>query len=317
VPLLHVCGSIDPLLARCSSAIEGIYHQFGGRISVMIKEGAALHPHSLRDPAPIADFITKSAVPASAVPPSYVGGRASRTSFYGRESSYRYFPREANYITCRGPAFTDCYDRYSFTLGGVEGAVVVIVPKRPAPGTPWVFRADLASPESSVDLALLAKGFHIVTGPVPYNADGPSLPHWNAVYELLTGNGFSEKPVLAGAGGAAGEAYAWAIANPGKVSCVYGENPVLRCSMTKSQPLDNLAPLAAAAVPLLHVCGASDPMLEAQTREAERRYAQLGGAMSVIIRPGEGHHPTWPRDPGAVVEFIARHQEPKAKPGPP
>jgi hypothetical protein len=31
--------------------------------------------------------------------------------------------------------------------------------------------------------------------------------------------------VLAGAGGAAGEAYAWAIENPEKVSCIYAENP--------------------------------------------------------------------------------------------
>ena len=124
-----------------------------------------------------------------------------------------------------------------------------------------MFRADYVSRDSVVDLALLADGFHIVTGPVPYNADGPSLQSWNAVYKLLTDHGFSKKPVLEGAGGAAGEAYAWAIANPDKVSCIYGENPVLRCTMTKAQPLDNLAALAKAGVPLLHVCGSLDPML--------------------------------------------------------
>ena len=32
-------GGIDPLLGRYSSTIEGIYHEFGRRISVMIKEG--------------------------------------------------------------------------------------------------------------------------------------------------------------------------------------------------------------------------------------------------------------------------------------
>jgi hypothetical protein len=235
VPLLHVCGSIDPLLARSSSAIENIYQQFGGRISVMIKEGAGHHPHSLRDPGPIADFISQSIQPVATSPPAYMGGRVSRASFHSHENSYRYFPKEANYITCRGPWFTECYDRYSFTLGGVEGATTVIVPKKPAPGKPWVFRADLVASDSVVDLALLANGFQVVTGPVPYNGDGPSLQHWNAVYKLLTDNGFSRKPVLEGAGGAAGEAYAWAIANPDKVSCVYGENPVLRCTMTKPQ----------------------------------------------------------------------------------
>ena len=50
VPILHVCGSIDPLLYRFSLPIENIYQQYGGRISTMIKDGFAHHPHSLRDP---------------------------------------------------------------------------------------------------------------------------------------------------------------------------------------------------------------------------------------------------------------------------
>src|SRR6266542_3236907 len=57
VPVLQVCGSIDPMLGQYTSAIEGIYQQFGGRISTMVKEGYAHHPHSLRNPKPIADFI--------------------------------------------------------------------------------------------------------------------------------------------------------------------------------------------------------------------------------------------------------------------
>jgi pimeloyl-ACP methyl ester carboxylesterase len=310
VPILHVCGSIDPLLARSSSAIESIYQQFGARISVMIKEGAGHHPHSLRDPGPIADFISQNVQPVAVSPPSYMGGRVSWTSFHSHENSYRYFTKESNYITCRGPWFTECYERYSFTIGGVEGAITVIVPKKAAPGKPWVFRADLVTPESAVDLALLANGFHIVTGPVPYNGDGPSLQHWNAVYKLLTESGFSRKPVMAGAGGAAGEAYAWAIANPDKVSCVYGENPVLRCTMTKAQPIDNLGSLARAGVPLLHACGSLDPMFEGQTREAEKRYKGLGGSMTVLVREGEGHYPTAPKDPKPVVDFIIGRQGP-------
>lgn len=174
-----------------------------------------------------------------------------------------------------------------------------------------MFRADYVSPAAVVDLALLAEGYHIVTGPVPYNADGPSLQGWNAVYKLLTDQGFSRKPVLEGAGGAAGEAYAWAIANPDKVACVYGENPVLRCTMTKAQPLDNLAALAKAGVPLLHVCGGLDPMLDGQTRMAEKHYKELGGSMKVIIQEGVGHYPTAPKDPKPVVDFILALREAK------
>ena len=159
----------------------------------MIKEGAGHHPHSLRDPRPIADFISQHVQPVASQSAAVPGGRISRSSFYGRENAYRYFPKEGIYITCRGPWFSPSFDRYSFDLRGVEGSINVIVPKTIAAGKPWVFRADHVDRDAAVDLALLEQGFHIVTGPVPYNADGPSLESWNAVYDLLTGHGFSRE----------------------------------------------------------------------------------------------------------------------------
>src|SRR5207245_1273238 len=106
---------------------------------------------------------------------------------------------------------------------------------------------------------------------------GPVREQWDVTYKLLIGHGFSKKPVLEGTGSAAGEAYAWAIENPDKVSCIYGENPVLRSLMSKNRPAENLAPLAKAHVPLLHVCGSLDPWLKDQTRVVEKRYQELGG----------------------------------------
>jgi len=55
-----VCGSIDPILGKFGLPIESIYQQLGGRISVMIKEGRGHHPHSLRDPKPIADLLSRA-----------------------------------------------------------------------------------------------------------------------------------------------------------------------------------------------------------------------------------------------------------------
>jgi hypothetical protein len=49
------------------------YQQLGGRISVLIKDGAAHHPHSPRDPKPIGDFIEASLKPAVTEPPAFVG----------------------------------------------------------------------------------------------------------------------------------------------------------------------------------------------------------------------------------------------------
>lgn len=308
VPLLHVCGSLDPILGNHTLVVESIYQQLGGRISVMIKDGAAHHPHSLRDPKTIADFIETSLKPATANPPPFVGKTFTRSSFYGSASDYREVPSEKMFAACRGPWFAPCYDRYEFRLDGVRMPVNVIVPTTPALGKPWVFRGEFVTREADVDLSLLGRGFHIVTGPVPTDTDGPILQQWNAVYKLLADAGLSRKPVLAGAGGAAGEAYAWAIENPDKVSCVYAENPILRSRMSKPQPLDRLDALAKAGVPVLHVCGSRDPWLESQTRLLEKRYKELGGAVTVIVEEGKGHFPTSPRDLKPVVDFIVGHQ---------
>jgi len=200
--------------------------------------------------------------------------------------------------------FPGCYDRYEFNIQGVMGSVVLIEPKTAAPGRPWVFRVGFADRNAVVDQALLAKGFSIVTGPASFNSDSMRLDDWNATYRLFADNGFSKKPVLEGAGGAAGEAYGWAINNPDKVSCIYGENPVMRTSFSRAQPLDNLGSLAKAGIPLLHVCGSLDPGLTEYTNVVKKRYKELGGRMTVIVKEGEGHYPTAPRDPKPVVDFI-------------
>lgn len=308
VPLLHVCGSLDPILGNHTLVAESVYQQLGGRISVMIKDGAAHHPHSLRDPRPIADFIEASQKPVVAEPPPFVGKTFTKSSFYSSASDYREVPGEKTFAAFRGPWFSPTYDRYEFRPDGIRMPIAVIAPKAPAPGKPWVFRGDFVTRDAAVDLALLASGFHIVTGPVPTDAEGPVLQQWNAVYKLLTDAGLSKKPVLAGAGGAAGEAYAWAIENPDKASCIYAENPVLRSRMSKTQPLDRLAPLAKAGVQVLHVCGSRDPWLDSQTRVLEKRYKDLGGSVAVIVEEGKGHFPTSPRDVKPVVEFIVGRQ---------
>ena len=244
---------------------------------------------------------------ASETSPAFAGKQFTRSSFYGIENDYRDFPKEGTYITCRGPLFSDSYVRYEFKLDSTTGTVGVIAPMTAAPGKPWVFRADFVTRDAVVDLALLRKGFHIVTGPGPgASPTATDLERWNAVYQHLIAHGFSAKPVMEGAGRAAGEAYAWAIANPDKVSCIYGENPVLLStnSMSKTQPLDNLVPLATSGVHVLHVCGSLDPMLNSQTRVAEKRYQELGGQITVIIKEGVGHYPIAPKERQPVVDFI-------------
>lgn len=306
VPLFHVCGSIDPLLGRYSNAIESIYRELGGRISVMIKEGRGHHPHSLNDPTPLADFIAASVRSAAPPLPAFAGTHPTRTAFYSSESRYVEAPKEGTFLTCRGPAFFPCYGRYSFSLAGVEGAATVIAPESPAAGMPWVFRADPVGRDAAVDLALLSRGFHLVTGPVPYNKDGPVPAHWDKVYEHLVSLGFSRKPVLEGAGGAAREAYVWATANPDKVACIYAENPFLGAAHGETPLLERLPALASSGVPLLHVCGSLDPAFPTSTRAIEKQYRELGGRITLLVKEGHGHYPLAPTDVAPVIEFILR-----------
>jgi hypothetical protein len=286
--------------------MESMYQQLGGRISVMIKEGRGHHPHSLRDPKPIADFIEQSVNETKTTPPSFAGDKFWKNSYTVTTSSYQYFPSEETWITSRGPFFGGCYDRYQIELPKVEAFTTVIAPKVAAPGNPWVFRAGGVGPDAVVDQALLAKGYYIVTGAAPYNADGPVVAQWNIIYKHLTDHGFSSKPVMEGDGAAAGEAYAWAIANPDKVACIYAENPIMHSNLAKTQPLDNLEPLAKACVPLYHVCGQLDPGLAKNTQVVKKRYQKLGGKITVVIKKGEGHYPLAPQDPQPVVDFITR-----------
>jgi len=306
VPLMLVCGTIDPILLKYGMTIENIYQQFGGRVSVILKEGAGHHPHSLSDPTPMADFIERSVQETSPPTPDFVGSkRFARYSYYSLDNRYEKFAADGYYLIRRGPAFTPSYNRYEVSLGYAV-PVTVIVPKKEAPGRPWVLRAGFVARDAAVDQALLAAGFHIVVGPVGFNADGPTRADWDKLYAYMTDHGFSKKPVMEGEGGAAGAVYAWAIANPDKVSCIYAENPILRTGGIRTQPLDNLAPLAKAGVPILHVCGSLDPALDEQTRVAEKRYTELGGKITVLIRDSEGHFLAASRDVKPAIEFIVK-----------
>jgi pimeloyl-ACP methyl ester carboxylesterase len=304
VPILHVCGSIDPILGQYSTAYENIYKEFGGRISVMIKEGFAHHPHSLRDPKLIADFLEQSVYETLPPIPSFIKKYRGRVSYYSSASIYKYVPAEGTFATFRGPYFTGCYAQYEYNPGGVESFATVIVPNKPAPGNPWVYRSGFLKRDASVDQTLLAKGYYIVTGPVPYGVDGPTLKEWNTVYKSLINAGFSKKPIMQGEGEAAGEVIAWATENPDKVAAVYAENPILKTKlMSQTQPMDNLTALARAHVPIFFVSGKLDPSYTNETLATQKRYKQLGGKITVLTIP-DGEHYLIIKDTKPEVDFI-------------
>jgi pimeloyl-ACP methyl ester carboxylesterase len=308
VPLLHVVGTEDFVLPY-TMAVEKMYHQLGGSITVIMKEGHAHHPHSLMDPTPIADWIEQHMHPVEENRPAFADSTYTKTHYYSLESSYVYLKKEDTYATVRGPGYVPSYDRYTSPGTGNfhEDAMSIVVPQEPAPGKPWVFHPSFLEPDSAVALALLAKGYHIVLPPI--SGSGAVQEKWDEVYQRMVDSGFSKKVVMEGTGAKAGESYAWAIANPEKVSAIYARNPLLVSKMSKTPPIDNLAPLAKAGGPILHDCGSLDPWLKDQTRVVEKRYKELGGKITVLVTDGEGHFPLSRKDPTPVVDFILSHQQ--------
>lgn len=70
-------------------------------------------------------------------------------------------------------------------------------------------------------------------------------------------------------------------------------------------PVDTLAPLAKARVPIFAVVGAADEAvpLSENIDIVEKRYQALGGKIQVIRKPGGKHHPHSLPDPKPIVDF--------------
>lgn len=232
------------------------------------------------------------------------------------------------------------FDRYDFEVDGQP--VLVVVPREPAPGRPWVWHGEFFGHRPEPDIALLGRGFHIVHMKIPDQFGAPqAVSHWNAFYQDLTGkHGLAPKAALVGVSRGGLYCYNWAAANPEKVACIYGDAPV--CDLRSwplgkgkgtgnaneipkllkvygvstidellakaVSPIDQLEPLARAKVPLLHVYGDADTGVpwDENTGIVAERYRKLGGDITLIAKPGVGHvHGL--NDSTPIIEFIARH----------
>lgn len=232
------------------------------------------------------------------------------------------------------------YERRDFVVEG--RACLLIAPKEAAPGKPWIWRTEFFGHEPQGDLALLAKGFHVAYMDVQNMYGAPAaLDLMDKYYEHLTATrGLGKKPALEGFSRGGLFALNWAARRPERVACIYNDAPVCdfkswpggkgkgkgskgdwanvlkvyglteeQALAYKLNPVDNLAPLAKAKIPLLHICGDADDVvpLDENTRVVETRYKELGGDITVIVKPGVGHHPHSLKDPAPIVEFVLKH----------
>ncbi|MCD6303935.1 MAG: prolyl oligopeptidase family serine peptidase [Planctomycetes bacterium] len=82
VPLLHVCGDADGVVpyAENTAVLAERYRKLGGKIQVILKKGVGHHPHSLKDPAPIVEFILRHTIGSAAAGKAAAGKAAARGS---------------------------------------------------------------------------------------------------------------------------------------------------------------------------------------------------------------------------------------------
>jgi alpha-beta hydrolase superfamily lysophospholipase len=78
----------------------------------------------------------------------------------------------------------------------------------------------------------------------------------------------------------------------------------------RGNPIDILAPIAQAKIPILHLVGDADDVVpvDENTDVLKQRYEALGGRVHVIVKKGVGHHPHGLTDPKPVLDYIAAHR---------
>lgn len=249
------------------------------------------------------------------------------------------------------PKVVNGHTHHEFTFDGLP--CTIIVPQKALPGKPWIWKAEFLTCELATDLRLVDKGFFVVYLNTQNTFGCPdTMRRWEKLYELLTTqHGFNRRPALEGISRGGLSIYAWAALHPDRVTCIYGDNPVCdfkswpggkgkgpgskndwkklqndyhfaseeEALSYRGNPVDQLAKIAQAKIPVLHVCGDADEVVpyEENTAVLRKRFEQLGGSIQVIIKPGLKHHPHGLADnPQPIVDFLLRHAagiEPPAK----
>ena len=233
------------------------------------------------------------------------------------------------------------FKRHSFLFR--QKAACVVVPEHPLPGNPWIWRARFFGAFPPVDIELVRRGFHLAHVDVAnlYGAPRLLFPLWDAFYDyLLQDWHLAERMVLEGFSRGGLPIYNWANQYPQRVACLYADAPVCdirswpagkgrgngspddwaRCldayqigeedvDAFEENPFALLALIVKAEIPIIHVCGDADDgvPIEENTLLLKARLEELGGAMTLIVKEGVGHHPHSLDPPDDIVEFIMRH----------
>jgi hypothetical protein len=217
------------------------------------------------------------------------------------------------------------FDRYDFQVN--QKSCIIVVPKKPAAGNPWVWRTYFFDHKPYTDSILCSKGYYMGYIDLPNLYGCPTAVRgMDTLYNYLTATyGFSKKPVLIGVSRGGLYIYNWGRSNISKISCLYGDGACMdiiawpcacypeggtpspsdwtMCktvygfandSIAKAytgNPYQNMRPFADAKIPLIHVYGTADPAAipSLNVLRANDTLKKYNWQMVLIAKPGIGH----------------------------
>ncbi len=229
------------------------------------------------------------------------------------------------------------YSLLDSTLNGVNFKIVF--PKKANANRDWIWRARFWGHQPQTDLALLEQGFHVAYIDVAGRFGSPKATKiWDEFYAYATDNyQLNKKVVLEGMSRGGLIIFNWANQNTEKVACIYGDAPV--CDFKSwpmgngaskgsaaawktcleeygfteelalafgGNPIDHMENIANAKIPILNMVGDADEVVpvEENTALLKKRLNELGWDLTLIHKPGVGHHPHSLKDPKPIVDFI-------------
>ena len=119
------------------------------------------------------------------------------------------------------------YDKFDFTVA--DRPALLVKPKTPAEGHPWIWRTEFFGHEPQGDIALLAAGWHVAYFKVSDMYGAPSSIELMAKFHdyAVREYGLSKRVVLEGFSRGGLYAVNFAAAHPDKTAALYLDAPVL------------------------------------------------------------------------------------------
>ncbi len=216
------------------------------------------------------------------------------------------------------------FDRLDFTLPESKAKAILVLPEKPAPGNPWIWRARFFGHQPGLDLALLKRGYHLAYVDVAnlYGSEAAMKRGEELHRHLTTKFKLHPKPILEGMSRGGLFIFNFAARHPDKVTAIYGDNPVcnfqswpggmngkfsksdyVRClaaysitaeqAKTHPQITDPAFAKKLKGLPVALVIGTADQVVP-PAENAEPLAAHLlavDSPVQVWRKPGLGHHP--------------------------